>query len=111
MKSRPFAPSRALCLRSHAKVGVSERAVFRSKLRRRSFLRHTFAVNALARMDEAGADIYVALPLLSRYMGHCGPKETELYLRLTDEGRARVLGAMEAYAPGIAPQIGGVADG
>ena len=72
--------------------------------------RHTFAVNALARMDAAGADVYVALPLLSRYMGHCGPRETELYLRLTDEGRARVLGAMESYAPGIAPQIGGLED-
>lgn len=73
--------------------------------------RHAFAVNALARMDAAGADIYVALPLLSRYMGHCGPRETELYLRLTEEGRARVLGVMESYAPGIAPEIGGLENG
>lgn len=70
--------------------------------------RHTFALNALARMDAAGGDIYVALPLLSRYMGHCGPKETELYLRLTDEGRARILGLMESYAPGIAPELKGL---
>lgn len=70
--------------------------------------RHAFALNALARMDAAGGDIYVTLPLLSRYMGHCGPKETELYLRLTDEGRARILGLMESYAPGIVPELKGL---
>lgn len=70
--------------------------------------RHAFALNALARMDAAGGDIYVTLPLLSRYMGHCGPRETELYLRLTDEGRSRILGLMESYAPGIAPELKGL---
>lgn len=49
-----------------------------------------------------------ALPALSRYMGHCGPKETEWYLRLTDEGRAGVLERMELYAPHVAPGLGGV---
>ncbi len=70
--------------------------------------RHTFAVGALARMDAAGVDVRAALPVLSRYMGHCGPKETEWYLRLTDEGRAGVLDRMEAYAPGVAPDLGGL---
>lgn len=73
--------------------------------------RHTFAVRALARMDAAGADVRVALPLLSRYLGHCGPKETEYYLRLTEEGRASVLGRMASYAPGVVPDIGGGPDG
>lgn len=41
-------------------------------------------------------------------MGHCGPKETEWYLRLTDEGRAGVLERMELYAPHVAPGLGGV---
>ena len=70
--------------------------------------RHTFAVGALARMDAAGVDVRAALPVLSRYMGHCGPKETEWYLRLTDEGRAGVLERMELYAPHVAPGLGGV---
>ena len=70
--------------------------------------RHGFALRVLAAMDAAGTDIYVALPLLSRYMGHCGPQETELYLRLTESGRARILGVMESYAPGIAPKLKGL---
>ena len=70
--------------------------------------RHTFAVRVLARMDAAGADLRAALPLLSRYMGHCGPRETEWYLRLTEEGRESVLHRMDDYVPGIVPDLGGL---
>ncbi len=69
--------------------------------------RHTFAVGCLARMDAEGIDLRCALPVLSRYMGHCGVKETEWYLRLTEEGRASVLGRVADYAPGVVPDLGG----
>lgn len=68
--------------------------------------RHTFAVGCLARMDATGVDLRCALPVLSRYMGHCGPKETEWYLRLTEEGRASVLGRAAEHMPGIVPDLG-----
>lgn len=70
--------------------------------------RHTFAVGCLARMDAAGVDLRCALPVLSRYMGHCGPRETEWYLRLTEEGRASVLGRAAEHMPGIVPDLGGL---
>jgi integrase len=67
--------------------------------------RHGFILRALAQMEERGFDIYTTLPLLSCYVGHCGPKETEYYIRLTDKGREHIMGAMDIYAPGIVPSI------
>lgn len=46
-------------------------------------LRHTFAVNALANMVEKDMDMYVALPVLSNYLGHQSIGATEHYVRLT----------------------------
>jgi integrase/recombinase XerD len=45
--------------------------------------RHTFAVNAFRRMIDNAIDMYVALPVLSTYLGHKTIMATERYLRLT----------------------------
>ena len=45
--------------------------------------RHTHAVGAFKQMVERGHDMYVALPILSAYMGHSSIMATERYLRLT----------------------------
>lgn len=45
--------------------------------------RHTFAVNAFKQMIDNGLDMYVALPILSTYLGHKTIMATERYLRLT----------------------------
>ena len=45
--------------------------------------RHTFAVNAFKRMIDNAMDMYVALPILSTYLGHKTIMATERYLRLT----------------------------
>lgn len=45
--------------------------------------RHTFAVNAFRKMIDEGLDMYVALPILSSYLGHKNIIATERYLRLT----------------------------
>lgn len=45
--------------------------------------RHTFAVNAFKRMIDNAIDMYVALPILSTYLGHKTIMATERYLRLT----------------------------
>lgn len=47
--------------------------------------RHTFAVNAFKQMIDQGIDMYVALPVLSTYLGHKTIYATERYVRLTME--------------------------
>lgn len=46
-------------------------------------LRHSFAVNSLAGMVADSIDLYVALPILSNYLGHQNINSTEHYVRLT----------------------------
>ena len=45
--------------------------------------RHTFAVRAFKQLIDNGTDLYVALPVLSTYLGHKTIFATEKYLRLT----------------------------
>jgi integrase/recombinase XerD len=45
--------------------------------------RHTFSVNSFKQMVDAGLDMYVALPILSAYLGHKTIFATERYVRLT----------------------------
>lgn len=45
--------------------------------------RHTFSVSSFKQMADAGTDLYVALPILSTYLGHKTIYATERYLRLT----------------------------
>ena len=45
--------------------------------------RHTFAVRSFKQLADSGMDLYVALPILSTYLGHKTIYATEKYLRLT----------------------------
>ena len=45
--------------------------------------RHTFSVYSFKQMLDAGVDMYVALPILSTYLGHKSIYATEQYVRLT----------------------------
>lgn len=45
--------------------------------------RHTMAVRSFKQMIDAGMDMYVALPILSTYLGHKTIFATERYVRLT----------------------------
>lgn len=45
--------------------------------------RHTMAVYSFKQMMDAGMDMYVALPILSAYLGHKTIYATERYVRLT----------------------------
>ncbi len=47
--------------------------------------RHSFAVNALLRWYQEGADVQAKLPLLATYMGHVSIVSTEYYLHFIDE--------------------------
>lgn len=47
--------------------------------------RHTWAVNAFRKLSDAGYDLYVALPVISTYLGHKNISATEKYLQLTKQ--------------------------
>jgi integrase len=51
-------------------------------------LRHTFAVHALARWYQTGADVQAKLPLLASYMGHVSIVSTAYYLPFVEPLRA-----------------------
>jgi len=44
--------------------------------------RHTFSVHSFKQMVDSGLDMYVALPILSAYLGHKSIEATEQYVRL-----------------------------
>ena len=67
-------------------------------------LRHSFAVQALARWYRQGADVQAQLPKLAMYMGHVSIESTAYYLRWTDE-----IGSLASarFAQHFAATIGG----
>jgi integrase/recombinase XerD len=67
-------------------------------------LRHSFAVQALARWYRQGDDVQVQLPKLAMYMGHVSIESTAHYLRWTEEIAAM---ASERFARHFASTIGG----
>lgn len=67
-------------------------------------LRHSFAVQALARWYRQGDDVQAQLPKLAMYMGHVSIESTAYYLRWTDEIAAL---ASERFAHHFASTIGG----
>ncbi len=68
--------------------------------------RHTFAVHSLTQMADLGMDIYVCLPLLSKYMGHSDIKNTEYYLRLTKDRFEYVTSTSQKYCKDLFPKVG-----
>lgn len=68
-------------------------------------IRHSYAVCALAKMQESGMDARCALPLLSAYMGHGDVKSTELYLRLTGDAHPAIHAAMADAYSSLFPEV------
>lgn len=67
--------------------------------------RHTFAVHSLNHWAKEGKDIYVCLPLLSKYLGHSTLTGTEYYLRMTAEVYPEVAQTFETYFGGVIPEV------
>ena len=80
-------------------------AVYVFFLKGLDFLRHTFAVHALEKMDREGCDLYYALPILSTYLGHGSIRSTEKYLRLTFETRDSITDSMSGIYHDIFPEV------
>jgi integrase len=69
-------------------------------------LRHTFCVNALAKLSEDGTDLYCSMPILMTYMGHQSPGATDRYVRLTKEMFPHLLMKMDDAYRYVFPEIG-----
>ena len=67
-------------------------------------LRHTFCVNALVKMSEAGLDLYYSLPILMTYVGHQSLEATEKYVRLTQAMYPKLLNQVDAAYSSIFPE-------
>ena len=81
--SEPFLPGGICFWNSMGKVRILFMCVFRQKYERSYLLRHTFSVYSFKQMIDSGLDMYVALPILSAYLGHKSIAATEKYVRLT----------------------------
>lgn len=68
-------------------------------------LRHTFAVHTLNAWAAQGRDLYVALPILSAYLGHSHLKSTEQYLRLVPEAYIQITSTFEAGFGNVFPEV------
>ncbi|MDR1092422.1 MAG: tyrosine-type recombinase/integrase [Prevotella sp.] len=69
-------------------------------------LRHTFCVNALVKMSEAGNDLYYSLPVIMTYMGHQSVEATNRYVRLTAEMYPCLLMKVDEAYKYIFPDMG-----
>jgi integrase/recombinase XerD len=86
------------------KAGIPHQG--RGKGPRMHDLRHTFCVNALLKLSEAGMDLYYSMPLLSTYVGHQSVEATNKYVRLTSELYPQLLGKVNAAYQYLFPEIG-----
>lgn len=69
-------------------------------------LRHTFCVNALMKMSEAGFDLYYSMPVLSTYIGHQSIEATNKYVRLVADIYPDLLCKVNTAYKYIFPEIG-----
>jgi integrase/recombinase XerD len=67
-------------------------------------LRHTFAVNSLVKIIESGNDTYVALPILSKYLGHKSVSATNGYVRLTANIYPEIIRDIDLYILDVFPK-------
>lgn len=68
-------------------------------------LRHSFAVSSLAKMAEAGIDLYASLPVLSAYLGHQSISSTNTYVRLTAEIYPGLLKDVDMVCLNVFPNV------
>lgn len=68
-------------------------------------LRHSFCVHSLVRQVQDGADIYIALPVLSTYVGHNSVSATQRYVRLTAEAYPDLIEKVSQTCSYIIPEV------
>lgn len=68
-------------------------------------LRHTFCVHTLIKQVKDGVDLYVALPILSAYVGHNSVTATQRYVRLTAEAHPELIEKVSRMCAYILPEV------
>lgn len=68
-------------------------------------IRHTFAVHCMNNWVLSGEDLTVALPVLSRYLGHNGLSGTQKYLQLTAQMYPNILEKLETQFGNLIPSM------
>ena len=68
-------------------------------------LRHAFCVHSLAKQVKAGVDLYVALPILSTYVGHSSVAATQRYVRLTAEAYPELIEKVSSTCAHVFPEV------
>ena len=68
-------------------------------------LRHVFVFKSFARAQERGRNIDEGVPFLSIYLGHDSLKETEKYLKFSNELFPNAVGLFEGYAGMVFPEV------
>lgn len=68
-------------------------------------IRHTFCVHTLAKLVKDGVDMYVALPILSVYVGHKSVGATQRYLRLTAEAYPELIEQVSRTCAYVIPEV------
>ena len=69
-------------------------------------LRHTFCVNALVKMSEAGQDLYYSMPVIMTCMGHRSVEATNRYVRITTDMYPDLLRKVDEAYKYVFPDIG-----
>lgn len=67
--------------------------------------RHTFCVHTLVNQVKNGVDLYVALPILSKYIGHSSIKATQRYVRLTAEAYPELIEKVSQTCAYVFPEV------
>jgi integrase/recombinase XerD len=68
-------------------------------------LRHVFCVHTLAKQVKNGVDLYVALPILSAYVGHNSVGATQRYVRLTAEVYPELIEKVSRTCAYVFPEV------
>ena len=68
-------------------------------------LRHSFCVHTLARQAKDGIDVYIALPVLSTYVGHGSVGATQRYVRLTAEAYPDLIEKASQTCSYVIPEV------
>jgi len=67
--------------------------------------RHTFCVHTLAKQVKDGVDLYIALPILSVYVGHNKVGATQRYVRLTAEAYPELVEKVSRTCAYVIPEV------
>jgi integrase/recombinase XerD len=67
--------------------------------------RHSFCVHTLAKQAKDGVDLYIALPILSTYVGHGSVGATQRYVRLTIEAYPDLMEKVSRTCSYVIPEV------